>query len=211
MRGRLRVPPVRVIDDGEPPPLGAAGMSGAFNIGIVAACARVRAILPSLSPFFGDTGTRVRRVAPSQQVYCAPLCCTRASNEPAGGCPWRLAFGSLQHASLSPPPPALRPSPTAATRRRRRGVFPLGLGRRHSASFLLAPASTHTRGRRRRPRLLCAVRQSGNSARARQLALHALVEARHVDDHALMRAAADRLALVAGLDAEGDGAALDAP
>ena len=44
----------------------------------------------------------------------------------------------------------------------------------------------------------------------RQLALHAIVETRHVDDHALVRALADRLALVASLDAKADGAAFDA-
>jgi len=40
--------------------------------------------------------------------------------------------------------------------------------------------------------------------------VHAVVEARHADDYALVRAAADRLDRVAGFDAEGDGAALDA-
>src|SRR5215475_9466544 len=41
------------------------------------------------------------------------------------------------------------------------------------------------------------------------LALHTLVKACHVDDHALVSAVADRLTLVACLDAEADGAPLD--
>ena len=44
---------------------------------------------------------------------------------------------------------------------------------------------------------------------AAHLALHALVEAGHVDHDALVRAVADHLALVAGFHAERDGAALD--
>ena len=40
--------------------------------------------------------------------------------------------------------------------------------------------------------------------------MHALVEARHVDDDALVRALADRLALIADRNAEADGATLDA-
>jgi hypothetical protein len=45
---------------------------------------------------------------------------------------------------------------------------------------------------------------------ATHLALHAFVEARHTDDHALMDAAADRLDLVARFHAERDCAAFHA-
>ena len=39
--------------------------------------------------------------------------------------------------------------------------------------------------------------------------MHAVVKARHIDDHALVEAVADGLALIAGLDPEADGAPLD--
>src|SRR5262245_4080740 len=57
----------------------------------------------------------------------------------------------------------------------------------------------------KRRRLACWIDQLS----AAELALHALVEAGDADDHALMGAAADRLALVARLDPEADGASLN--
>src|SRR6476469_5488767 len=42
-----------------------------------------------------------------------------------------------------------------------------------------------------------------------QLALHPLVELRDIDDHPLVRAVADQLALVMRLDPESEGAAID--
>src|SRR5215831_13125933 len=78
-----------------------------------------------------------------------------------------------------------------------------------------ARARNSHRSRRRQPRspaaeLAPTLADAGPLRRAvADLALHALVKARHIDDHALVRALADPLTLVAGLDAEADGAPLD--
>src|SRR3954468_24580909 len=55
----------------------------------------------------------------------------------------------------------------------------------------------------------CAAPRQVQKLYLRQLALHPLVELLDVDHHPLVRAVADQLALVVGLDPEGKGAAID--